>query len=158
MTNNSDHEVVSYLLKEGAEVDAAGMDGVTALHYAALAGSEVMTRKIIDAGASLDPLDSQGLTPLLMAMMQVQSNMMNTSQVKGVGYEKVILALIDAGADVNIVTPGTGRVPLHYMVITAQKDVVEKLLLAGADPNILEADGDTPLTSGYSWGFDMNLS
>merc|ERR1719244_2150016 len=50
LTNNSDHRVASYLLKEGAKVDSAGMNGVTALHYAALAGSEVMTQKIIDAG------------------------------------------------------------------------------------------------------------
>ena len=58
----------------------------------------------------------------------------------------------------NIVTPGTGKVPLHYMAITAQTDIVEKLLLAGADPNILDDDGLTPLTVGYNWGFDMNLN
>ena len=54
--------------------------------------------------------------------------------------------------------PGTGRVPLHYAAITARIDIVSKLLNAGADPNIIDnLVGDTPLTSGYRWGFDLNL-
>ena len=151
-----DCRVVTYLLSEGANVGTTGLNGMTALHYAALSGSSVMARKIIDAGSSLDPIDNQGLTPLLMAMVQMESDMLNTSTVKGVGYGRVVSVLIDAGADVNIITPGTGRVPLHYMALTAQKDIVEKLLLAGADPNVLASDGRSPLLAAYSWGYVTN--
>jgi ankyrin repeat protein len=50
-----------------AEVDAADENGRTALHYAALHGSDQICGVLLGAGAQLDAKDSHGQTPLMIA-------------------------------------------------------------------------------------------
>ena len=151
-------EIVEDLIEAGADVNASDVNGKTSLHFATFVGSEIMASMLVDAKANIDPLDNGNLTPLLFGLILIEADDKNISSVKGTGYNEVIILLIDAGADVNIRTPWTGEVPLHYVAETARIDIVAKLLSAGADPNIIDnLVGDTPLTSGYRWGFDLNL-
>ena len=73
----------------------------------------------------------------------------------------IVRALIAAGADVNMKTiPGAetscfmrdaflkGETPLHRAAAFGDKEMIEALLDAGADPSAKDANGDTPL----SWG------
>ena len=60
-----------------------------------------------------------------------------------------VKALLDGGADVGIADAG-GRTPLHFvaefrMPATAQREITDLLLRAGADPNAKNAAGDTPM-------------
>jgi ankyrin repeat protein len=52
------------LLDHGADVNAAGRDGRTALHYAAAAGRTEAVQLLLDRGAHATALDHAGYTPL----------------------------------------------------------------------------------------------
>jgi len=58
---------VEAVLSGGAEVDAASRGGSTALHFAARAGGDNVSRRLVDAGAALNARDEQGRTPLHVA-------------------------------------------------------------------------------------------
>src|SRR5687767_4407500 len=63
-----DVEALRTLVKQGADVNAAQGDGMTALHWAAVNGSVEMTEILIAAGASTSALTRLGrYTPLHLA-------------------------------------------------------------------------------------------
>lgn len=65
----------------------------------------------------------------------------------GMGYLDVVNALLDGGANPNIVNPQKES-PLHKTIFyntTAQPKIVSALLKAGCDPNIKDADGRTAI-------------
>jgi ankyrin repeat protein len=72
-----------------------------------------------------------GLTPLLLAARQ--------------GYTESVLALLDAGADVNQLSAGDKTSPLLIATINGHFDVAKALLDRGADPNLAGENGATPL-------------
>ncbi len=74
---------------------------------------------------------------------------------------EIVRVLVEAGADVNLKTIAgkeTGcfmrdaflksETPLHRAAAYGDKDMIQILLNAGADPSIKDANGDTPI----SWG------
>src|SRR5215203_1083000 len=78
--------IVRTLLKDGADVNAAQGDGMTALHWAARQGAIDTVRMLLFAGGNVRATTRLGgYTPLLLA-----------SQA---GHAPVIEALIKAGAD-----------------------------------------------------------
>jgi ankyrin repeat protein len=72
-----------------------------------------------------------GLTALLFAARQ--------------GNTDTVQALLDGGADINQVDGGQHTSPLLVAVMNGHFDLAEKMLAAGADPNIAAANGVTPL-------------
>ncbi|HEY7819457.1 MAG TPA: ankyrin repeat domain-containing protein, partial [Vicinamibacteria bacterium] len=80
------HEIVRTLLQRGEDVNAAQGDGMTALHWAALAGDVDLARMLLYAGANVKATTRLGaFTPLLLASKNGQAPM--------------VLALLDAGAN-----------------------------------------------------------
>jgi ankyrin repeat protein len=61
-------EAIRLLVAAGANVNAADVRGLTALHGAALLGSDDVIRTLVAANARLDAKDKRGLTPLDMAL------------------------------------------------------------------------------------------
>lgn len=72
-----------------------------------------------------------GLTPLLFAVRQ--------------GHRQAVLALLEAGADVNQVSTGDKTSPLLIATINGRFDVARSLLDKGADPKLAADNGVTPL-------------
>src|SRR5690606_12533445 len=72
-----------------------------------------------------------GLTPLLHAARQ--------------GYVEAVEALLDGGANINLVSPGDKTSPLLMAVINAQFDTAMTLIEHGADPNLAAFNGIAPL-------------
>lgn len=72
-----------------------------------------------------------GLTPLLFAVRQ--------------GYREATSALLEAGADVNLVSAGDRTSPLMMAVINGHFDLARQLLDRGANPNLASVNGATPL-------------
>jgi ankyrin repeat protein len=63
-----DREAVKTLLKNGADVNAAQGDGMTALHWAARNGDAELTQMLLFAGANVKATTRLGgYTPLMMA-------------------------------------------------------------------------------------------
>jgi uncharacterized protein len=61
------------------------------------------------------------------------------------GFASAALALIDAGLDVNVPTEGDKSSPMVVAIINGQYDLAVAFLSRGANPNLANDDGVTPL-------------
>jgi ankyrin repeat protein len=127
-----DTDAVRALLKDGADVNAAQGDGMTALHWAARHGDVEMTQMLLYAGANVKAATRLGnYTPMLMAADQ--------------GHAKVLAALIAGGADVNAANT-LGTTPLMLASASGHADAVTTLVENGAEIEAKEKTfGQTPL-------------
>lgn len=131
---NGDSAAVMSLIQQGANVNAAAGDGMTALHWASQRGDAGVVAALISAGATVDPPTRIGeYTPLHLAS-------------RG-GHTSVVMHLLDAGSNANATTTSSGVTPLHLAAAAiGDGQAVAALLDHGADPNALEASsGQTPL-------------
>jgi ankyrin repeat protein len=127
-----DREAVRSLVQQGADVNAAQGDGMTALHWAAANGDLEMARMLIFAGSNLEAITRIGaFRPIHVAGRA--------------GSGDVVAALVAAGADAKAVTT-TGVTPLHFAAGSGAVQGVTALLDAGANVDAREpAWGHTPL-------------
>ncbi len=115
---------VKALLKQGADVNAAQGDGMTALHWAATNGDAALTQMLLSAGANIRATTRLGgITAMHMASQG--------------GHAQVVAALIAAGADRNAPTT-TGATPLMLAARSGSTETVTKLVETGADINAKE--------------------
>jgi ankyrin repeat protein len=61
------------------------------------------------------------------------------------GFASAALALLDAGLSVNVPTAGDRSTPMVVAIINGQYDLALTFLARGADPNLSNDDGVTPL-------------
>jgi ankyrin repeat protein len=129
-----DVEAVRALVRQGADVNAAQGDGMTALHWAADRGIVEIVQLLVRAGAAVDPRTrNAGYTPLHLAS-------------RG-GHAEVVRALLAAKSDPGIPTESGAATALHLAAVSGSVPAVQALLDAGADANAREAEwGQTPLT------------
>jgi uncharacterized protein len=134
-----DREAVRSLLRDGADVNAAQGDGMSALHWAAEHGDAEMVEMLIYAGAEIQAITRIGAySPLHVASRN--------------GALAAVEALLAAGADVDVVTDPSGSTPLHLAAASGSGEVVRALIDAGADPDAREAEWhQTPLIFAASW-------
>ena len=60
------------------------------------------------------------------------------------GRTKIMEALMQAGVDINLKTTKDKETPLHKACRSNRKDTIIWLLLNGADPNVLNPNGERP--------------
>ncbi len=135
-----DLSTVQDLLRNGADVNTAQGDGMTALHWAAERGDLKLAEVLVYSGANVNAGTRIGrYTPLHLAS-------------RG-GHGDVVLALLRAKANPNATTTNSGVTPLHLAAVAGEADVVAALLRSGADANAKEASwGQTPLIFAASRG------
>ncbi len=128
-----DRETVRTLLQQGADVNAARGDGMTALHWAAERGDAEMTAMLVYGGANVEAVTRIGhYTPLHLAART--------------GRVLVVKTLIAQGADVSARSTTGGVTPLHLAAASGSAETVTVLLENDADPNARESEwGQTPL-------------
>jgi ankyrin repeat protein len=128
-----DVERVRELLREGADVNAAQGDGMTALHWAAERGDAELARMLLYAGANVDAVTRLGAYGALHL----------ASRSGRVGVIEVLLA---GGADPGARTSTGDVTPLHFAAASGSVAAVSALLEGGADPGVREDRwGQTPL-------------
>jgi len=121
-----DLETVRLLISEGVSVDAAGGDGMTALHLAAERGDADLVELLVSAGASVDSkVRIGGYTPLHIASRSASS--------------RAVEILLEAGADPAILTTNSGASALHLAASAGNPRTIELLVASGADVNAREA-------------------
>lgn len=113
---------------------------VTALFEALIAGDKVRVSELLTEQPQLANAENEdGLTPLAYA--------------GHLGFEEIVQTLLAHGAEVNAVTHSTiayipSNTALHAAIAGERSLSVIRLLLShGADPGIVDSDGQTPLHS-----------
>lgn len=124
-------EIMTALLRQGADVDAKSNFGMTPLHSAARSGCTETIKHLIDAGACIATIGEHGWMPLHHAVAS--------------GSEDAARLLIDSGGDVNHAVEKTGITPLMIACKTRNTLLVELLLDKGADATARDALGGTAL-------------
>ena len=126
---SEDGELVSALLRQGADPNGRGPDGMTPLHHAASGGSLTVAVLLLSSGAGVGAKDSLGMTPLHYAAFS--------------GHPDVAKLLLDEGAAVNA-RDLAGRTPLHCAAAGGSTPVAELLISAGADTGAKTSGGLRP--------------
>jgi uncharacterized protein len=119
---NNDVEMIKLGLEYGADPTntTSPYDG-TALIAAAHLGHVETVQTLIDAGAPLDHINNLGWTALIEAIVLGDG---------GERHRAVVIALVEAGADVNL-ADGSGKTPLALAMDRSYKAIVEILKQAG---------------------------
>ncbi|XP_067663700.1 ankyrin repeat and protein kinase domain-containing protein 1-like isoform X1 [Haliotis asinina] len=125
-------KTVKALLSAGCDTNICSLSKVTPLHLAAGRGDAYLSKMLIDGGADVNAICSQGSSPLLKALYALRVNL------------ECVKVLLEAKADVNIATI-SGRTVLHLAISKCDEECVEAILKAGADPNAQDNYGKTPL-------------
>ncbi len=126
---------VRSLLAKGADPNAPGSDGRTAVHGAAEISAAETMQALLDAGGDPDRQDRDGNTPLHLASAAPLLS----------GAVATIWLLLRAEADPGIAN-GEGRTALHLVASHhEQPRAVEALLAHGADANRRDSWGATAL-------------
>jgi ankyrin repeat protein len=134
-----DRAGVRAALARKADVNAARVDGSTALHWAAELDDLDMADALIRAGAQVAARTREGVTPLQLAATN--------------GSAAMIDRLLKAGADPNLALSPAGDTPLMLAARTGKVDAIAVLLEANAAINAKEGwGGTTPLMWAVSEG------
>lgn len=133
--NYGQNGAAEFLLSSGGDINSKTTIGWTPLHYAAAYAQKDMAAFLIERGADVTMKDESGATPLHIAAEN--------------GSIAVAYELLQHGVNVNIRTDIHELTPLHSAVIGGKKDMVEFLILNGADVNAKDHGGETPLSWAY---------
>ncbi|GIG55149.1 ankyrin repeat domain-containing protein [Demequina activiva] len=138
-----DAALVDVLLDAGADPAAVGSSGYTALHHAAANDVDpAIIASLASAGAPFDVFATTSVngSPLHLAAYD--------------GNVRAVQALIEAGAPIDLPNPGFGASAIFVAAFANHPDVIETLALAGANVNLVEADGDTALDVALASGHE----
>ena len=133
--DDSNMDVVRYLMRRGADVHLKDFDGFTALLYAITSDSDFaldILRFLIQNGADFNTRNREEATPLMLASWN--------------GYLDKVKFLTEQGADVDA-QDENGDTALHYAASTDEPSptqIVNMLLIAGASHQS-NTSGLTPL-------------
>ena len=114
--------------------------GDTALHGAAAAYRSELVDELVALGGDVGARNRRGATPLHYSA----DGAPNSRRWDPDAQRDTIVALVRAGAEVNAVDK-SGVAPLHRAVRTRCTPAVRALLDHGADPNLPNGSGSTPM-------------
>lgn len=142
-----DLQLVRLMLKYGADPNAAGHDGETALMAAAASGKSDMVAEILKYHPDVNARGPGQQTALYFASKDMY---FRGAESERETWEKqraeVVVMLLKAGADPHLADKD-GNTPLHKADSLA---IAEALIKNGADVNARNNQGETPLMKTYS--------
>ncbi|XP_065668333.1 serine/threonine-protein phosphatase 6 regulatory ankyrin repeat subunit C isoform X7 [Hydra vulgaris] len=125
--------ILFYFIQKGVAVRTPNCEGAEALHEACKQGHVVVAQKLIECGAKIEKYTKDNYTPLHIAVR--------------FGKYDVAQILIGAGANVNALGGPKNESSLHFAAkLTRYSEKLTELLSrSGANIDIINSDGDTPL-------------
>lgn len=137
-SRDTKQQVLEYALRVCKNLNPRDQEGIQPLHIAASV-SEVSVFKLLDAGADLFGATNEGMTVLHLAAQAHQPGIIGIvlSKIADLGEAKRKLFI-------NRQNQG-GSAALHYACRSGRPESVKALLEAGADPNLLNKAGNSPI-------------
>src|SRR5262249_2759313 len=149
-----DHsKVVNLLLERGADIEATGNRGETALMKAlegiaseseVIVASPPIVQLLLTHGANVNARDKEGQSPLTILVSNWESQ------------PELAQLLLDKGADIHARTKD-GRTVLMIAAGGAKEKIVPLLLMNGADLNAQDDKGQTALMKAAQGGWPQHL-
>lgn len=173
---DNDAAALTHLLAAGQSVDVRDSGGRTALLLATHANAVEAARVLIEAGADVNAKDdikdtpylyagAEGRTEILKLLLAAGADLRDTNRFGGTalipaaekGHPENVRLLLAAGVDPNHVN-GLGWTALLEAVILTDggpvyQEIVADLIRGGADVNLADADGVTPLAHARARGY-----
>ncbi len=134
-------DFVERLLEAGADQNVAGNNGHSALTRAAVNGHVDVMDLLIDAGADLDSRDEQYGRTIIMTVIDMAPN------------SDVVDLLIEAGSDLDAADQ-RGETALAAAAFMGRPELAQRLVDGGANVNVVNNDGVSPLAWAESQGND----
>lgn len=133
-------EIERLIVSGEADANKADKRGSTPLHVAAGLDNSDAVSALIKNGADTEIVNNSGLTPLLQAVMNGGFWAMN--------------ALLRGGGKVNYAQEGSLRTALHFAAVAGEsyETTVYDLVYYGAEVNVADKDGNTPLHLAARYG------
>jgi len=174
-----DRDVVRTLIQQKTDVNAAQVDGMTALHWAVRQNDVEMVQSLLKAGAKADSATRYGVTPIYIASLNGNAAMIDVLLRAGVdansanpggetalmtaartGSMDAVRLLIERGANVNVKEGTRGQTALMWAVLENHPDVARLLIEKGADVNaqtqVVIPDGVNPEPTATSGNIGAN--
>jgi ankyrin repeat protein len=170
-------KVVELLIAKGLDISTKSESGQTALHIAAGAGHAAIVRTLLESNADVLAEDLQGRTAVHEATRRGHENVVRillerigkaneaerwlaTSRLRGAvdrADEDEVMSLLGMGAypddhDINADIP-----ILHEAVVRENANVLQLLLANGANVNVRQKCGRTPLHWAACRGYDIGV-
>ena len=123
-------ELVSLLLKMGANPNISDVNEKTALHYSSMNGHYRVTNILVNSNVNLNASDDEGVTPLMLASQR--------------GHYEIVNLLLQNEASVSICNRKL-QTAIEFACINGHKNVVELLLNDKAIPDLSNIDGWVPI-------------
>ncbi|XP_031767178.2 protein phosphatase 1 regulatory subunit 12B isoform X12 [Galleria mellonella] len=135
---SGDKDEVQRLLKMGADINTANVDGLTALHQACIDDNLDMVEFLISHGADVNRRDNEGWTPL--------------HATASCGFLSIARYLLENGADVAAVNYD-GELPVDLVDSEAMDELLQKVIdEKGVDcEKSRNAEVDTLLSDAKNW-------
>jgi ankyrin repeat protein len=152
-----DPAAVSALLAE-TDVDAASVDGTTALHWAVQTDESEIANMLIEAGAEVTTRNRYGVSPLFLASQNGSAGMIEALLAAGAdanevstegetalmtasrtGRPEAVRVLLEAGAEVDARESWRGQTALMWALGQGHTEAARLLIEAGADVNAVSA-------------------
>jgi uncharacterized protein len=134
-------EVVRYLLDEEADINLRPGNFRTALEHASYKGRLQVVALLLARGARTTP-SGDGMTPLMHAARKGHTGVVELLLAHREGEQ------LERRAHRLLVR----RTALHFACLDGHAGVVRALLGAGADPHVVDLQGDTPLSLAFTKG------
>ena len=160
---NRDAAALRVLLQKKADVNAAQVDGSTALHWAVYHDNVQAADLLLAAGANVKAVTREGVTPLSMATLYGSVPMVERLLKAGAdakelgpngetmlmfaarnGNPRLVQLFIAAGVDVNAAEKLRKTTALMWAAEQHHPEAVQALLKAGANPNLKSGGAGLP--------------
>jgi hypothetical protein len=165
---NDRAELMRWLMSNGADKDAKANDGHSPLHWAALKGHVLACKALLDAGCCVDMRDQWMFTPLIRAAQNghclvvllllrggADPSLFDEEQHNALHWavfhrhHVVVRWLLDPAWAPALqscldAVDNRGATALHLAAKKSGREMLRKLLAAGADPTLTDSDGQLP--------------